>query len=79
MDARLGRPFEEAVNNLIGGLLQCGDVNVARLYITLAPGPKSMASMIGRAAHIAVLDEELVAQKVTAAIAHYFDDSDDPL
>jgi hypothetical protein len=28
--------------------------------------------MIGRAAHIAVLDEELVAQKVGVALAHYF-------
>jgi hypothetical protein len=35
--------------------------------------------MIGRAAHIAVLDEELVAQKVTTALAHYFDDSNERL
>jgi hypothetical protein len=69
---RLGPIFEEIVDNIMEPLQACEGVCVSRLYVTLAPGPKSMASMIGRAAHIAVLDEELVAQKVGVALAHYF-------
>lgn len=70
--SRYGPVFEEIVRNIIDPLQACDDLRVSRIYVALAPGPKSMASMIGRAAHIAVLDEELVAQKVGVAIAHYF-------
>ena len=38
-----------------------------------APGPKTIASIIGRAAHIACLDDDHVAQKVAVGVVRYLE------
>eukprot|EP00041_Stephanoeca_diplocostata_P036338 m.1321012 g.1321012 ORF g.1321012 m.1321012 type:complete len:912 (-) comp24846_c0_seq26:1518-4253(-) len=71
-DPKLGPIYEEMLQNLLTPLEQCSSVKVSRVYMVLPPGPRSVASVIGRAAHIAALDDPVVADKLVANIVRYF-------
>eukprot|EP00040_Diaphanoeca_grandis_P028604 m.166000 g.166000 ORF g.166000 m.166000 type:complete len:840 (+) comp31409_c0_seq1:240-2759(+) len=72
-DTRFGEVYEEMVKNLSQPLQDCERINLVRLYVMVAPGPRTIASVIGRAAHIACLDDEHVAKKIGAGICRYFE------
>lgn len=72
-DSKLGPLYEEMARNLIDPLVKSNRVNIVRLYLMTAPGPKTIASIIGRAAHIACLDDDHVAQKVAVGVVRYLE------
>ena len=67
-----GAVYAEMVNNLLQPVLYKSDVELVR-YDVFHALPNTANSLIGRAAHIAVLDSEIFLEKfITVSALKYF-------
>uniref|UniRef100_G1PI01 Family with sequence similarity 135 member A n=1 Tax=Myotis lucifugus TaxID=59463 RepID=G1PI01_MYOLU len=71
-DGRKGQIYSEMIHNLLRPILQSKDCNLVR-YNVINALPNTADSLIGRAAHIAVLDSEIFLEKffLVAALKYF--------
>jgi hypothetical protein len=69
----VGAVYVEMVNNILQPIIYKSDINFVRYDVFHALPSNATNNLIGRAAHIAVLDSELFIEKfVTVAVIKYF-------
>jgi len=69
----LGAVYAEMVNNILQPIVYKSDINFVRYDVNHALPSSTTNNLIGRAAHIAVLDSELFIEKfVSVAVLKYF-------
>lgn len=68
----IGQIYSEMIHNLLRPVLQSKDCNLVR-YNVINALPNTADSLIGRAAHIAVLDSEIFLEKffLVAALKYF--------
>lgn len=71
-DKQSGQIYSEMIHNLLRPVLQSKDCNLVR-YNVINALPNTADSLIGRAAHIAVLDSEIFLEKffLVAALKYF--------
>ncbi len=71
-DAGYGSIYKEMLNNLLKPIVDNPNITLVR-YCVFHSLPGGTSSLIGRAAHIAVLDSELFVEKfILVSAAKYF-------
>ncbi|XP_077971040.1 protein FAM135A-like isoform X2 [Styela clava] len=72
-DKTLGPPYQEMLNNIMKPVLNKQKLNLVRYHVVHALPTANANTMIGRAAHIAVLDSEVFLEKflLVAAIRYF--------
>lgn len=69
--SRHAQLYSEMIENIMAPIIT-KRVNFERTFVVMPPGQRSFNAFIGRAAHIAMLDEDSVVKKVAASIVHCF-------
>jgi len=68
-----GGVYCEMVNNILQPIIYKSDINFVRYDVSHALPSSTTNNLIGRAAHIAVLDSELFIEKfISVAVLKYF-------
>jgi len=69
----LGAVYTEMVNNILQPVIYKSDINFIRYDVSHALPSSTTNNLIGRAAHIAVLDSEIFIEKfISVAVLKYF-------
>eukprot|EP00051_Salpingoeca_urceolata_P012658 m.156514 g.156514 ORF g.156514 m.156514 type:complete len:893 (-) comp17562_c0_seq3:253-2931(-) len=72
-DPKFGPMYKEMWSNIVEPLFADPSVRVARIRVLSAVNGRSLNTMIGRAAHIAMLEDPLFVNKFVACAGHYFE------
>ncbi|EDQ87042.1 uncharacterized protein MONBRDRAFT_10487 [Monosiga brevicollis MX1] len=71
-DGRIGPAYDRMRRNLMGALIASARVRLLRIQVTFKPAGASLASTIGRAAHVALLDSLPFIRKLLASQLNVF-------